>query len=156
MDRHAVAWPPAKRKYQRVDHWAVVMKRVFISFRIEDRNQVNGLRLLAANPDFEIEFYDESVRKEINSTDAAYVRKKIREKINRTTVTLCMLSPQTYTSQWVNWELEESIDKGSAIVCMGLPGVTGTLTLPEPARRLKLAWYLWDHNLLSSLIRNAP
>jgi Thoeris protein ThsB, TIR-like domain len=75
---------------------------VFISFRVEDRNQVNGLRLLAANPDFEIEFYDESVRKAINSTDAAYVRRKIREKIDRTTVTLCMLSQLTYTSQWVN------------------------------------------------------
>ena len=36
-------------------------KRVFISFRAEDRQQLNGLRLLAANPRFDIEFYDESV-----------------------------------------------------------------------------------------------
>jgi hypothetical protein len=132
------------------------MKRVFISFRAEDRQQVNGLRLLAANEDFEIEFYDESVRKAIDSTDPTYVRRKIREKINRTTVTLCIVSELTYTSQWVNWELEESIDKGSNIICMGLPSGPGSLTLPEPARRLKLPWYTWDHQLLARLIANSP
>jgi hypothetical protein len=53
------------------------MKRVFISFRHEDKQQVNGLRLLAANQKFDIEFYDESVRAAIDSTNAAYIRSKI-------------------------------------------------------------------------------
>jgi len=101
------------------------MKRVFISFRAEDRPQINGLRLLAANPDFDIEFYDKSVRVAIDSTNAAYIRSKIREKINRTTVTVCMVSELTYTSTWVNWELEESLSKGNAIICMGLRTVRG-------------------------------
>lgn len=132
------------------------MKRVFISFRAEDRDQVNGLRLLAANPNFEIEFYDELVRTAIESTNPTYVRSKIRERIGRTSVTLCMLSPQTHTSQWVNWELEESLEKGSEIICMGLPGVTQAITLPEPARRLKLPWYVWNHEHLGRLIAAAP
>lgn len=132
------------------------MKRVFISFRAEDRMQVNGLRLLAANPNFDIEFYDESVRTAIKSSDPAYIRRKIREKIDRTSVTLCMVSELTYTSTWVNWELEESIDKGNAIICMGFPGGPTQLTLPEPARRLKLDWYFWDIDLLARLVREAP
>ena len=132
------------------------MKRVFISFRAEDRAQINGLRLLAANPDFDIEFYDESVRTPINSENADYIRQKIREKINRTSVTLCMVSDLTYTSQWVEWELEESIAKGNAIFCMGLKGVQGPLTLPMPARRLKLEWWLWDHSKLADLVKSAP
>jgi hypothetical protein len=132
------------------------MKRVFISFRHEDKQQVNGVRLLAANQKFDIEFYDESLRTAIDSTNATYVRSKIREKINRTSVTLCMVSSHTHTSQWVNWELEESINKGNAIICMGLPNGPGTLTLPEPARRLKLPWHLWDHNRLAQLIDAAP
>jgi MTH538 TIR-like domain (DUF1863) len=132
------------------------MKRVFISFRIEDRPQVNGLRLLAANPDFDIEFYDESVRKEIDSTDATYVRRKIREKISRTSVTVCMVSALTYTSQWVTWELEESIDKGNALIAMGLKDGPSTLVLPEPLSRLKITWWLWDHNKLAELIKAAP
>jgi len=132
------------------------MKRVFTSFRHEDKPQVNGVRLLAANDKFDIEFYDESVRTAINSDDATYVRRKIREKINRTSVTLCMVSALTHTSQWVIWELEESIDKGNTIICMGLPNGPDKLTLPEPARRLKLSWYVWDHEHLGRLIAAAP
>jgi hypothetical protein len=132
------------------------MKRVFISFRAEDRNKVNGLRLLAANPDFDIEFYDESVRTPYNSNDPAYIRRMIREKIGRTSVTVCMVSELTHTSQWVTWELEESIDKGSSIICMGFKDGPGLLTLPEPARRLKLPWYSWDHDALYRMIAAAP
>src|SRR5579871_3691770 len=120
------------------------MKRVFISFRAEDRPQVNGLRLLAANPKFDIEFYDESVRTPYESNDPAYIRRKIREKINRTSVTVCLVSAETHTSQWVTWELDESIDKGNTIICMGFPSGPDRLTLPEPARRLHLPWYSWD------------
>jgi hypothetical protein len=132
------------------------MKRVFISFRNEDKPQVNGLRLLAGNPKFDIEFYDESVRTPYDSTDPAYIRRKIREKINRTSVTVCLVNDLTYTSQWVNWELEESLDKGNQIICMGLPGVPGPLMLPEPARRLKLDWYFWNIDNLHRLVESAP
>jgi hypothetical protein len=136
--------------------YIAAMKRVFISFRSEDRPQVNGLRLLAANPKFDIEFYDESVRTPFDSNDPAYIRRRIREKINRTSVTVCLVNTFTYTSQWVNWELEESLDKGNEIICMGLPNAPQSLTLPEPARRLKLKWYFWDINFLHQLIEKAP
>jgi hypothetical protein len=132
------------------------MKRVFISFRAEDRPQINGLRLLAANPDFDIEFYDESVRTAIDNTNASYVRSKIREKISRTSVTVCMMSELTYTSQWVNWELDESVDKGNAIICMGLPNGPASLTLPAVAQRLKLGWSFWDYRELGRMIAAAP
>ena len=61
-------------------------KRVFLSFRAEDRQQVQGLRLLAANPDYDLEFYDESVRVAIDSRDADYIKRLIRDKIGRSSV----------------------------------------------------------------------
>ncbi|WP_052833089.1 TIR domain-containing protein [Bradyrhizobium sp. LTSP885] len=128
------------------------MKRVFISFRHEDKPQVNGLRLLAANDKFDIEFYDESLDKAIDSEDAKYIKAKLREKIARTSVTVCMVSALTHTSPWVNWELEESFAKGNKIICMGLKDGPGQLTLPPLARQLKLPWYAWDHNYLAQLI----
>lgn len=132
------------------------MKRVFLSFRAEDRMQVNGLRLLAANPKFDIEFYDESVRVPVDSGNVAYIRSKIREKISRTSVTVCLLNSLTYTSDWVAWELEESFDKENTVILMGLPGAPGQLVLPEPARRRHMKWWLWDPNHLQQLIDAAP
>lgn len=131
-------------------------KRVFISFRIEDKNKVNGLRLLAANDKFDIEFYDESVRAEIRSHDEAYIKRKIREKINRTSVTVCMVSDLTHTSKWVDWELEESYAKGNTVICMGFKDGPDRLTLPKPCRDNKEPWYAWDHEQLDRLITNAP
>ena len=102
-------------------------KRVFLSFRAEDREQVQGLRLLAANPDYDLEFYDESVRVAIDSRNAEYVKRVIREKIARSSVTVCLISPLTYTSAWVDWELEESAKKGNRMIPMALKGVTRSI-----------------------------
>src|SRR5438045_5740670 len=97
-------------------------KRVFLSFLGEDKQKVQGLRLLAANPDYDLEFYDESVRVEIESRDAEYVKRRIREKIGRTSITVCLISEETYSSKWVNWELKESEAKGNTIIAMALKG----------------------------------
>jgi hypothetical protein len=129
-------------------------KRVFISFAHEDRPQINGLRLLAANPDFDIEFYDESLRVAIDSTNAAYIRSKIRDKINRTSVTVCMIGETTYQSTWVDWELRVSLDKGNAIIAMGIKGLTQA-TLPMVLRELKYPWYTWDYVALGRMIKAA-
>lgn len=131
------------------------MKRVFLSFRYEDRQQVDGLRLLAANPNFDLEFYDESVRVAIDSTNADYVKRVIREKINRASITLCLLSPATYTSAWVNWELETSYAKPNRVLYMGLKGVTGDLILPLAAKNHGATWYTWDPDFLLRWLEGA-
>jgi len=66
------------------------MKRVFLSFRMEDKNRVNGLRLMAANPKHTIEFYDESVRVPFDSSNSDYIKQGIRQKIDRASTFLCI------------------------------------------------------------------
>ena len=129
------------------------MKRVFLSFMAEDRQTVNGIRLLAANPNHPIEFYDESVSTPYNSTNADYIKRQIREKISRTSVTVCILNTITYTSQWVAWELEESLKKGNTIIPMGVPGLKTTI-LPAPIGNMR--WWLWDMQHLKNLMEAAP
>ncbi|MEH3107111.1 MAG: TIR domain-containing protein [Sphingomonas fennica] len=128
------------------------MKRVFISFRIEDKPQVNGLRLLAANPNYDLEFYDESVRSPYNSENARYIRARIKEKIARTSVTVCILNHLTHTSQWVEWELRESIAKSNRIIGMGVPGLTASITLPQAMKDIGAGWMTWDVPALKAKI----
>jgi hypothetical protein len=129
-------------------------KRVFLSFLAEDRQRVEGLRLLAANPDYDLEFYDESVRAAIDSRDAEYIKRQIREKINRTSVTVCLISENTHTSKWVDWELEESNRKGNVIIAMALKGVERAV-LPKLIKEKNLAFHAWDPAQLSKLIAEA-
>jgi hypothetical protein len=131
-------------------------KRVFISFRQEDRIQVKGLLLLTENPRFDIEFYDKDIRTPYDSTDPICIRRNIKDKISRTNVTTYLLSTFTYMNAWVNFEIKESIEKGNEIICMGLPGVRDVIRPPVEARRLGLTWHLWDVDKLHRLIALAP
>jgi len=128
--------------------------RVFLSFIEEDKAQVQGLRLLAANPNYDLEFYDESVRVAINSRDADYIKQRIREKLNRTSVTVCLISEKTHTSSWVDWELEESDQKNNTIIAMALKGVERAV-LPKLITEKKLSFYSWDPAYLNRLISEA-
>jgi hypothetical protein len=129
-------------------------KRVFLSFIEEDTQRVAGLRLLAANPGYDLEFYDESLRVPIDSFDAAYIKAKIRARIERTTVTVCLISEQTHTSPWVDWELEESDTKRSTIIAMALKGVDQAV-LPRLIKEKGVHFYGWDPERLNRLIRDA-
>jgi len=132
----------------------IARKRVFLSFVEEDKEKVAGLRLLAANPNYDLEFYDESVRVPIDSRDAEYVQRRIREKINRTSVTVCLISEKTHTSKWVDWELEESEKKGNFIIAMALKGVERAV-LPKLIKQKNLTFQAWDPNHLRKLISEA-
>ncbi len=129
-------------------------KRVFLSFIEEDKERVQGLRLLAANPNYDLEFYDESVRVAINSKDAGYIKQRIREKISRTSVTVCLISEKTHASEWVGWELEESDEKGNTIITMALKGVERAV-LPKLIKTKGLTFHAWDPQQLNELIGRA-
>jgi len=129
----------------------MTLHRVFLSFIEEDKERVTGLRLLAATPNYDLEFYDESVRVSIDSRDAEYVKQRIREKINRTSVTVCLISENTYTSGWVDWELEESAKKQNTIIAMALKGVDRAV-LPRLILDNGLVFYAWDPQHLMNLL----
>ena len=127
--------------------------RVFISFKAEDKPQVDGLRLLAKNPNYELEFYDESVRVAIDSVNAAYIKSRIREKIERSGIVLCLVSLNTHTSNWVSWELETAIALGKPIVAMAIKGLQQA-TLPASIRN-RVPFYSWDPGSLNTCLTNA-
>lgn len=126
------------------------MKRVFISFKMEDKKQVDGVRLMAWNNNVALEFYDESVRTAYKSEHAPYIRSKIKEKIQRASVTLCLLKQSTHLSEWVDWELATSIAEGNRIILMGLPGHPDRLKLPPSVSHL--GWHSWNPVELQRLI----
>ena len=91
-------------------------KNIFISFAHEDLNEVNLLRGQAKNENREIEFNDLSVKEPYNSERAEYIRQKIRERINQSSMTVVYLSAETAKSDWVKWEVEKSVELGKRVI----------------------------------------
>jgi hypothetical protein len=93
-------------------------KNVFISFATEDMDEVNLLRGHAKNEQSDIEFNDHSVREPYDSERAEYIKRKISERINRTSVCVVYLSPNTAQSKWVEWEVRKSLELGKRVIAV--------------------------------------
>jgi len=129
-------------------------KRVFLSFDSDDLQQIRGLRLLAANPNYDLEFYDESLKEQIESIQAEYIKRVIRGKIERASVTLCLVGQNTYKSYWVDWELKESEEQGNSIIAMALKGIESA-TFSKYLNDKNVTVYKWDPSYLITLINKA-
>lgn len=129
-------------------------KRVFLSFASEDLDHVRGLRLLKDNPDFDLDFYDESIREPVDSRNADYIKRVIGEKISRASITVCLISEITHQSKWVDWELEKSDEEGKTIIAMAIKGVERAI-LPRLIKDKKLTFWSWDPEHLAKLINEA-
>jgi len=129
-------------------------KRVFLSFASEDLDHVRGLRLLKDNPDFDLEFYDESIKEPIDSRNADYINRVIGEQISRASVTVCLISETTHQSKWVDWELEKSDEEGKTIIAMAIKGVERAV-LPRLIKEKNLTFWSWDPERLAKLINEA-
>lgn len=91
-------------------------RNVFISFAYEDHDKVNLLRAHAKNENSPIEFNDWSVSEPINSERAPYIKQKIAERIAQSSLTVVFLSNATLKSEWVEWEIEESLRQGKKVI----------------------------------------
>lgn len=91
-------------------------RNVFISFAYEDVGTVNLLRGQAKNENSPIEFNDWSVSEPINSERAPYIKQKIAERIAQSSLTVVFLSDATSKSEWVTWEIEESLKRGKKVL----------------------------------------
>lgn len=93
-------------------------RNIFISFATEDMDEVNLLRAHAKNENSDIEFNDHSVREPYDSERAEYIKRKISERISRTSITVVYLSKNTAQSKWVAWEVQKSLELGKRVIAV--------------------------------------
>lgn len=103
-------------------------RRIFISFRGEDKPLVDLFRGQAKNENSDLDFIDFSLRAPFNSENAEYIRRGIRERIKQSSVTVVFITKSTYQSEWIDWEIRESIRLGK--------GVIGMVSKDDPSIRI--------------------
>ena len=77
---------------------------------------VDFLRGQAKNEGSELDFIDMSLKVPFDSDNADYIKRGIRARIDQSSVTMVAVSEATHKSDWVNWEVRESIKMGKGVI----------------------------------------
>jgi len=110
-------------------------RRIFISFDHDDSQQVSGFMGLRNIIDG-FDFYNHKLDRRINSSDAEYVCKVIKDEyITPASVTVVLIGNKTANSDWVKWEIQTSKDLGKGILGIRLKDSWGTIPqgIPQDA-----------------------
>lgn len=129
-------------------------KHVFISFAHEDIDEVNLLRGQAKNEKTDLVFDDHSVKEPYDSSNASYIKRQISEKISRVSVTVVYLTEHTAQSRWVNWEIQESLQRGKGVIGV-YKGDKPPSQLPTALVQNKCKIVKWSHEELAQAISYA-
>lgn len=143
-----------KVKQRLAEAKADASRHVFISFDHEDLNDVNLLRGQAKNDKIDLQFDDHSVKEPYDSTNVDYIKRQIREKIERCSVTIVYLTDKSASSRWVNWEIEESIKQGKGVIGV-YKGDTPPAKLPSAFQQNGCKAVKWEHTGLMKVIEDA-
>lgn len=127
-------------------------RRLFLSFAFEeDRQQVNGFRLMASNPGLALDFSDLSVRTPINSEQSAYLKQVIQGKIQGASVVVCLIGNTTASREWVDWELKTARQLRKGLCGIRLKGSRGR----TPTRLVGYPIARWDMEEITKVIECA-
>ncbi|MHA6846520.1 TIR domain-containing protein [Ralstonia syzygii] len=143
-----------KVKQRLAEAKADTSRHIFISFDHEDLTDVNLLRGQAKSDKVDLQFDDYSVKEPYDSTNADYIKRQIREKIDRCSVTVVYLTDKSASSKWVNWEIEESIKCGKGVIGV-YKGDTPPAKLPSVFQQHGCKAVKWEHVGMMKAIEDA-
>lgn len=91
--------------------------KVFISHSWDNSEDLYKLRdLLNKRGYFNVEFEEVDKDEPINSKNAAYIRRRLKEKIGNSDIVLGLAGMYASRSDWMEWELEKAVEMGVPIV----------------------------------------
>lgn len=128
--------------------------RVFLSFRGTDINRVNLFRGQAKDKNSNLDFIDYSLQVPFRSEDAEYIRRGIRERIKNSSVTIVLIGETTYRSEWVDWEIRESLRLGKGVIAVKLKREPH-LKIPKALIEHGIEPLPWDQTTISQAIQQA-
>lgn len=127
-------------------------RRIFISCAYEDQAKAKGFNLLRWNKNVGIAFVGRHLLDPVNSTDREYITREIREQLNGTSVTVVLVGGETANSEWVQREIEWSLEKGNGVLAIRLDGDG---PLPQGIVDCGAEVIAWDPSLFDDAIERA-
>jgi len=90
---------------------------IFISHSWSYQKDLINLRnLLNGRGYFNVEFEEVSAEEPINSENAAYIKKRLKQKISNSNIVLGIAGMYASYSEWMDWELNTAVELDIPIV----------------------------------------
>jgi hypothetical protein len=95
--------------------------------------------------------YDNSLERKIDSDDAEYIMRQIREKyVTGSSCTIVLVGKETYQRKFVDWEIKATLDKQHGLIGVQLPtaprDASGLITVPSRLHdNISSGFALWVH-----------
>lgn len=128
-----------------------ITRHVFFSFRWEsEKFRINEIRnqsqILGATS---VKYWDNSLNEKSYATNPEYIKKKIRDSLEGTSVTVILVTSTTHKSDYVKYEYEKSVERGNGILQLdvsNLKDINGNKEkfsewLPYVSKGLKKEWF---------------
>lgn len=127
-------------------------RRVFLSFRGVDKDLVDDFRSRAKDKESNLDFIDFSLVVPFRSENAEYIQRGIRERIKASSVTVVLISETTHESEWVDWEIRESIKLGKGVMAVKLKD-DPSIKIPKALIEHGIEPLPWDEKIISQTIQ---
>ncbi|MDE1242363.1 TIR domain-containing protein [Vibrio aestuarianus] len=115
--------------------------RVFISHSWDHSTDLEGLRrLLNERGYFNVEFKEVSRFEPINSTNASYVKARLKEKILSSDIVIGLAGMYASHSDWMKWELDTAVSNGVPIIGVIPRGQVRSSTTVTNRSRIDVRW----------------
>jgi len=113
-----------------------ITKNIFISHKGEDDESVQRLkeRLKENGYDVRNSSVDSTKHQDKRPPDEK-IKQDLKDGINWAGTFICLLGPDTYTSDWVNFEIEQAHLMGKRIVGIYIHGSNEAVELPEAFKK---------------------
>lgn len=99
----------------------VVKRKVFVSYHHGNDRPYYDAFINSFSNTYDV-LHDNSVERAVNSDNADYVIRKIRENyITGSSCTIVLCGPQTPWRKFVDWEIKATLDKQHALIGVNLP-----------------------------------
>ena len=115
---------------------------------------VDEFRSRAKDKESDLDFIDFSLAVPFRSENAEYIQRGIRERIKASSVTIVFIGETTHKSDWVDWEIRESIKLGNGVVAVRLKD-DSSLKIPKALKEHGIKPLPRDEKKISQAIQEA-
>jgi hypothetical protein len=91
-------------------------RHVFISYQHRDQMKAKGFNLMRYNKHLNLDFVGRHLLDPVDSITGAYISSKIKEQLNGSSATVVLIGKETADSDWVDKEIQWSIEKGNGLI----------------------------------------